>query len=389
MPKTSTLKQNPVYPYGKLSSFYWFYFSVLGAIIPYWGLYLSKLGFSASQIGELIAIIMATKIIAPNIWGWFADKTGQRVYIIRLGSFLTIVSFAGVFIDQQFWWLCVVMFSFSFFWNAILPQFEALTLNFLGTDHHRYSLIRLWGSIGFISSVLFLGFLFTYIKIEYLPLIILVLFIGIFISSLFVSEHPQKIHTLEHEPLQKLLKRPEVISLFIACLLVQMSHGPYYSFFSIYAHEFNYSNSYIGFLWALGVLSEVLVFIFMPRWINKIGLRYLLLFSLLSGSLRWLVIAYFIDVQWLLTLNQLLHASTFGIYHVVVITLIHRYFTGSNQGMGQALYSSLSFGVGGALGSLYAGYLWESSGAAVTFEIAALISFFAFLIAIKYSHKYN
>jgi MFS transporter, PPP family, 3-phenylpropionic acid transporter len=387
--KLSSSKNSSVYPYWKLSSFYWFYFATLGAIVPYLGLYLKDLGFSASQIGELIAIILATKIISPNMLGWLADRSGRRIHLIRLGALLSCLSFAGIFINNHYWWLFVVMFSFSFFWNAILPQFEAITMSFLGDDHHRYSLIRLWGSIGFIVSVLLLGFLFSFIEIMYLPWIIILLFIGIFISSLFVHEQVEIIHERPHEPLKKLLRRPEVISLFMACLLVQMSHGPYYSFFSIYASEYHYSNTYIGFLWALGVLSEVMVFIFIPKWINIIGLRHLLLFSLLSGSLRWLVIAYFIDIPWLLTLNQLLHASTFGVYHVVVITLVHRYFTGRNQGMGQALYSSLSFGVGGALGSLYAGYLWESSGAVVTYEIAAFISFLAFLLALKYSRQYN
>jgi PPP family 3-phenylpropionic acid transporter len=382
------IKQH-AYPYWKLSGFYWFYFAVLGAIVPYWGLYLKDLGFSASQIGELIAIILATKIISPNIWAWLADRSSKRIGIIRLGAFLSILSFCGIFIHHHYWWLMIVMFSFSFFWNAILPQFEALTMTFLGENHHQYSLVRLWGSIGFIVSVLFLGFLFTYIDIHSLPWIILVLFIGIFISSLFISEQQSINHQQHHQPLFQLLRRPEVVSLFMACLLVQMSHGPYYSFFSIYASEHHYSSGYIGFLWALGVASEVLIFIVIPKWIDKIGLRNLLLFSLLSGSIRWIVIAFYIDTPWLLTINQLLHASTFGIYHVVIITLIHKYFTGKNQGMGQALYSSISFGLGGALGSLFAGYLWESSGATITYSMAALLSFLAFLISLNYSKQYD
>ncbi len=385
----NSLHNPSIYSYWKLSVFYWFYFATLGAIAPFIGLYLKDLGFSAGQIGELIAIILATKIISPNIWGWLTDRSGRRIHLIRLGAVLSCLSFTGIFINQHYWWLFAVMFSFSFFWNAILPQFEAITMSFLGDHHHRYSLIRLWGSMGFIVSVLLLGFLFSYIEISYLPWIILLLFFGIFISSLFVDEQEPVVQEQAHEPLKKLLRQPAVFGLFVVCLLVQISHGPYYSFFSIFASEHHYSNSYIGFLWALGVLAEVLIFIFIPKLISIIGLGYLLLFSLLSGSIRWLIIAYFIDIPWLLTVNQLLHAATFGIYHVVVITLIHRYFTGRNQGMGQALYSSISFGVGGALGSLYAGYLWESSGAEVTYEIAAFVSFIAFLLALKYSQQYN
>ena len=159
--------------YWRLSGFYFFYFASLGALVPYWGLYLKSLGFSAVEIGELIAIIMATKIIAPNIWGWIADHTGQRMSIVRLASLLSAVTFAGVFLASGYWWLALIMSLFSFFWNAALPQFEAITLNHLGTDSHRYSVIRLWGSIGFIIAVAGLGMFFENAGTGRLPEILL------------------------------------------------------------------------------------------------------------------------------------------------------------------------------------------------------------------------
>ena len=123
--------------YWRLSGFYFFYFASLGALIPYWGLYLKSLGFGVVEIGELVAIIMATKIIAPNIWGWIADHTGRRMRIVRIACLLATLSFAGVFIGHGYWLLVLVMSLFSFFWNAALPQFEATTLNHLGTETHR------------------------------------------------------------------------------------------------------------------------------------------------------------------------------------------------------------------------------------------------------------
>lgn len=372
--------------YWKLSSFYGFYFAILGALVPFLGLYLDFLGFESREIGELLAIIMGTKIIAPNIWGWIVDKTSKRLFFIRLAAVLSAFFFLGIFISHQYWWLFVVLFLFSFFWNAIIAQLEALTLNHLGDDHHRYSLIRLWGSIGFIVTVLGLGWVFNHISLAYFPYFILALIVGIIITAYLVDEKDPPPHHSEHEPLFSLLKRPEIIALFVVCFLVQLSHGPYYSFFSIYASEHDYSKAYIGFLWALGVMSEVLVFIFIPRWVERIGLRKLLLFSLFSGALRWLVIGYFIHIPWLLTINQIFHASTFGIYHVVVISLVHRYFVGKNQGMGQSLYSSISFGLGGAVGSLYAGYVWDGLGPEIMYSVAAAVSFIALLISFKYTH---
>ena len=373
--------------YLKLSSFYWFYFSALGAFIPFWGLYLKSLNFTASEIGELIAIIMATKIVAPNLWGWLSDKSGKRLSLIRMGALLSCLFFSGIFFNSHYWWIFLILLCYSFFWNAILPLFEALTLTYLGNDHHQYSYIRVWGSIGFVVSVFLLGLFFSQYSIDYLPWFNLLLLIGIFVSTLFVREKPIE-HMEHHDKLWDLIKSPEVFALLMACLLVQMSHGPYYAFFSIYATDHDYSNTSIGLLWGLGVIAEVIVFLFMPKLIKYFGLKKLLLFSLISGSLRWFIIAYFIDIQWLITLNQLLHASTFGIYHIVVISLIHHYFKGKNQGMGQALYSSISFGVGGALGSLISGYLWIGLGSELTYVFAAIISLLAFVLSFMFIKFY-
>lgn len=370
-------------PYWRLSGFYFFYFASLGALIPYWTLYLKSLGFTAAAIGTMMAIIMATKIISPNIWGWIADRTGRRMAIVRIGGLLSIIAFAGVFISNDYWWLVGVMMLFSFFWNATLPQFEAATFTHLGEHTHRYSSVRLWGSVGFIIAVWIIGQQLEGSKISYLPMILMGLFIGIWGSSLIAPEETAGHVSLGTEPLRKILKRPEVLALLTICFLMQLSHGPYYTFYSIYMQDHGYSLSAIGFLWALGVFAEVVVFVFMYKLVPLFGLKKLLLLSLLLAACRWLVIAFWPTILPVMIFGQLLHAATFGIFHAVAIQLIHNYFTGRHQGKGQALYSSVSFGAGGAVGSFYAGYTWESLGTAPTFIIASLVSLLAAYIVYR------
>jgi len=370
-------------PYWRLSYFYFFYFASLGALIPYWSLYLKSLDFSAAAIGTMMAIIMSTKIISPNIWGWIADHTGKRMAIIRLGGLLSIIAFAGVFISQDYWWLVAVMMVFSFFWNATLPQFEASTFSHLGEHIHRYSSVRLWGSIGFIVSVWLIGWQLEGEKITYLPVILMGLFISIWLSSLVVPEEAAGHLHVTKEPLKKVLKRPEVVGLLAVCFLMQMGHGPYYTFYSIYMQDYGYSLSAIGFLWALGVLAEVIIFMRMHKLVPRFGLKNLLITSLLLAATRWIIIAFFPMSTPLMVLAQILHAASFGLFHAVSIQLIHQYFVGQHQGKGQALYSSVSFGAGGAIGSLYAGYTWDSFGTATTFVLAAGVSLFAAYIAYK------
>jgi len=368
-------------PYWRLSGFYLFYYATLGAFIPYWSLYLEGLGYVPAAIGQLMALMMMTRVVAPNVWAWIADHTGRRMRIVQLGSLAAALAFSGVFFAQHFWWLALVVVSFSFFWNASLPQVEVTTFNHLGSQAHRYGGIRLWGSIGFIASVAGLGPLLDRFGTGLLPPVLMVLFSSIWLSSLCVPERGISPVAQGHVPLREVLGQRQVVALLTVCFLMQASHGPYYTFYSIYLQDHGYTRSVIGQLWALGVIAEIAVFLVMPRLVPRFGLRALLLTSLSLAVVRWLLIAYCVDSAWILIIAQLLHAATFGVYHGAAIQLIHRYFRGRHQGRGQALYSSLSFGAGGAVGALYSGYTWSLGGGMLSFGAAAVVSAAALLFA--------
>lgn len=369
-------------PYWRLSTFYLFYFASLGALVPYWALYLKHLGFSALEIGQLMALLMTTKIISPNIWGWIADHTGRPMAVVRLGSLLATVAFALVFLVHDYWPLALVMVAYSFFWHAALPQFESNTLSHLGDEHHRYSQIRLWGSIGFIISVASLGPVMDLAGPSWLPPVLLLLFAAIWFSSLSVPES-RRHHEAEKGSgsLLDLLRKPEVIALLVVCFLAQASHGPYYTFYTLYLEAHGYSHSTIGQMWALGVIAEIGIFMVMHRLAPQFGLRPLLITALLLTTARWLMIGSAPDSLLILLVAQTLHAASFGIFHAVAIALFHRHFQGRHHGRGQALYSSLAFGGGGAFGALYSGMGWETLGSSMTFGIAALLAFVAAVIA--------
>jgi PPP family 3-phenylpropionic acid transporter len=358
-------------PYWRLSGFYLFYFASLGALVPYWSLYLKSLEFSSLQIGQLMAILMATKIISPNIWGWIADHTGKRMAVVRWGSLLAVVSFCGVFVAREYWPLAAVMLLFSFFWNAALPQFEATTLSHLGKESHRYSMIRLWGSIGFILTVAGLGPLLDWFGPSLLPPVLLGLFLAIWGSALLVPERDSRVVSQQHESMWSILRRPEVLALLAVCFLVQASHGPYYTFYTIYMEGFGYSRSVIGQFWALGVIAEVVIFLVMSQLVQRFGLRSLMLWATLLTAIRWVLIGALPESLPVMLFAQLLHAASFGVFHATAIALFHKFFIGRHQGRGQALYSSLSFGAGGAFGALYSGMVWDLS-AGLTYGLAAV-----------------
>jgi len=370
-------------PYWRISSFYFFYFGALGALVPYWGLYLRDLGFSALEIGQLMAIPMATKVVAPYLGGWLGDHLNRRMAIVRTGSLAAFLTFGTVFWLHGFWGLALAMSLFSFFWNAVLPQLEVVTFGHLGDAVSRYSRIRVWGSVGFILSVVALGPAVDKVGSGVVLEVMLFIYLGIWLAALTIPEPTPQTEHSDHPSLLGVLSRPPILAFFAACLLMQASHGAYYTFYSIYLDEYGYSKTLIGELWALGVIAEVVLFVFfMHRVLDAFGARAVLLASLLLAALRWVAVALFPDSPWIMAGAQILHAATFGSFHAAAIHLVYDYFRGRIQGRGQALYSSLSFGAGGAIGSLVSGVWWESLGARNTFLLSAAVALAAFMVGL-------
>lgn len=350
-------------------------------MVPYWGVYLKSLGYSSQDVGIIGAIILATRIIAPNFWGWLADRTQKRLQIIRIGSLAACVCFAGVFVDQTFAWLVLAVSTYTFFWHAVLPQFEVITLTYLAREHHRYGQIRLWGSIGFIVAVLALGWLFDIISVHYLPVFILTFLLLIGLSSISLKPIAPLDHSGAARGFRQIITQPTMLCFLLMSFLLQLSHGPYYTFYSLYLIDnHGYSSTVTGLLWALGVLAEVAIFIVMHRLLRRFSLRNLLLTVLALTTVRWWIIAAFAEHWMLLLFAQLLHAGSFGVAHAVSMEMVRRYFGTAHQSQGQALYSSLSFGAGGALGALLGGIFWDQS-AALTFYFCGLCALLAFFIA--------
>src|SRR5213075_317961 len=101
---------------------------------------------------------------------------------------------------------------------------------------------------------------------------------------------------------------------------------------------------------------EVAVFVFLPALFRRYRLSMLLTASAALGVARFLAIGWFADSLAVLLVAQLLHAATFGSFHAAAVAAVHRVFPPHAQARGQALFSSVGYGAGGALGALTAGW---------------------------------
>lgn len=356
------------------SNFYFFYFTTIGIIVPYWSLYLKHLGFSAMEIGELMAILLLTKVVAPNVWAAIADrvavKRGSALGILNFATGMTFLCYMMMMFADQYWSVALVMFSYCVFWNACLPQMEAATLNQLDNNREKYGEIRLWGSIGFIVTVMLIGALIDKQGAEIVFPAGAISMLAMFLSSFWLVKQAQKkqllaVVDLDHMQKKVALKEllnKRVILLLILCFFMQMSHAPFYTFYSIYLESYGYSKLHIGVLWSIGVVFEIIVFLIGYRLLRRFELTHLLIFTFLIAAVRWCLVAQYPENSTIMFFAQIMHALTYGLYHIVMIQIIDRVFVGRYQIRGQALYSSITFGLGGAVGSILSGYIWSYYG---------------------------
>jgi PPP family 3-phenylpropionic acid transporter len=339
-----------------LRACYFFFFSILGIMVPYLGVFFDSRGFNAQEIGFLLAILMATRIVAPNVWAAVADRTGMRSELIKLGSCAAAITYISFFFDGSFVYLAISLAIYTFFWNAILAQLEVITLETLGDKAERYGAIRSWGSVGYIVLVISGGLAIDYWGPEVLPYMGMILFLGLFACSLPLPANRNVVVNKSERP--KLKLDASLVWFMLSAMLLQMSVGPFYGFFVLYLKQVGYSETIAGLLVALGVLAEIVIFFYSSRLIRQYGIRVLLVVSILLTVIRWLLLAFGVEYVSLLIISQLLHAFTFGLVHAASIHFIHRHFNVSHRSTGQALYASVSFGVGGALGTWISGMIW-------------------------------
>ncbi len=356
------------------------YYFFVGVFVPYWALYLQSEQFTPVEIGVLMSLFQISRIFAPNFWGWLADHTAKRTIWIRLNTILGVLGFIAVFWVQGFVPMLLVMGALSLFTSSTMPLSESLTLAHLANTKGHYSRIRMWGSVGFIVGSIILGYLIDWAGISSLLWAILVVQISLFMLTFALPDVTVAPHHLDDFSVWKIIRQPAVIALLTGCAMMVTAHGVMYNFYSIYLAEHGYSKGMIGWLWAVGVICEIIVFMWMPKIMLRYSLKTIILVSLALAVLRFTLISVAVDnLVWLL-IAQSLHAATFGSFHAATIEVVTHFFNGRHQAKGQAIYNSVTYGLGGAIGGIAGGYALQGLGGQTTFLLAAMFPLIGFAV---------
>ncbi|MCY7296577.1 MFS transporter [Alteromonas sp. a30] len=361
----------------------------MGVIAPYLGVFLDGRGLSSGDIGSLVAIITIARLIAPNLWAAFADKSGKSLVIIRVGAMCAFVSFLSLFWATGYVGIALALAISVGFWTSIVPQLEQITLKAIQGDSAYYSRIRMWGSIGFILMSVVCGWLMDYYGSEVTLLCSAAMLLSLCVATFLIKGEASIQHQLNTASIKnKVLSRPFLV--FIAVMMMlQMSFGAYYSFFALYMRDLGFDGRETGWLVSLGVVAEVVIFVWAGKITQAIGIQRCLVICLIMTALRWGILAVAPQVLVLLLVSQSIHAFSFALAHTAAIKFVHEHFGERFQSRGQALYVSISFGFGGAVGSFIAGQYWQQGAGAqtawlISVAMAAVGAFIALWLPVKH-----
>jgi PPP family 3-phenylpropionic acid transporter len=355
-----------------ISSQYFIYFGVLGIFLPYFNLYCYHLGFSGLQIGMLSALRSLTLVLFPLIWGSLADRFQIRKPIFILCTFLSTSVWLLYLFFVDFWSMLIITALYGIFYAPIISFLEAVTMDVLGQEKKSYGRIRAWGSISFIVMVLVLGKIIDVYSIDIILILILAGSLVLAVISVGIPAFKAKKQELLQPGADSLLQRRVIVFLFCAFLML-VSHGAYYGFFSIHLVKLGYGSTFIGIAWALASTAEILVMIKSDKLFDRFSLENVLFFSFLVAAARWMIL-FFAGSTVVILVSQILHAVTYGTFHMASILYIDRLAPGQAKTLGQAVNNALTYGLGLMVGFFVNGYVYEITGSHTLFLMSALIA---------------
>ncbi len=369
---------------GRIAVLYLLFFSTVGISLPFFPGYLKSLQFTGTQIGLLLAVAPVTAMALPPLWGTLADRTG------RYGRVLTILLLGAgcgmvpLIFARGFTAVLVAIFFSAAFSSSITSMIDTLALKEVEKSGGTYSSLRLFGSLGFIVTSLSFGFLVDQIDVTTVRVVCGCFFASFLFALVTVSRDASSIHAgpkATRADAFELLKRRDVALFLTATCLHWIACAPYHGLLSIHVTALHLPPWVVSVSSSLGVFSEVLVMASWPWWGHKVSPRSLLVTAFLASALRWLGMSL-VSTALPLALLGLFHGLTFGAFYLAAVAYMSDRAPGSLRATGQSLFVSATFGLGGLVGYVSAGSLYDALGGGhPLFAVAAAMELLPALVA--------
>ena len=369
-------------------SFFWFLsFSGFGIFFPFFTLYLHENAkLDGAQTGLVLAMPPLLGIVAQPLWGYVADRTGARRAMLGLVTAGSAVGFAALAPAVGFVPILALTALLAVFLSAIVPLAMSVTFAALrGHGPHAFGLVRIWGTIGYLMSVVAYPWLLhrfapaTADGFEPgLPSMFLAAAGCTAVAALSVRWLPSgEAVTIRAMPGQwrVLMRESALVRLLIFTLGGYIFlQGPM-SLFPIYVRAHGGGVDTVGHMWVVMLLLEMPLIALSGTGLQRLGARGLLGLGVLAGGVRWTTCALTDNLE-LIYAAQLLHGAVVTGLLVGGPLYLEQVVPDRLRSTAQGILAMVGVGVGGIISNAASGWLIDHSSVAVPFlfgGIGALI----------------
>ncbi len=372
-------------------------FAPYAIITPYFQQLLKHLNYNDVQIGAIQGALELMAVAAPILWGVLADRLSAPRGVLAFTVILSLpMFFLFRFVNGGAAGVAVALL-FGLFYKPNIPLTDGMTFRYIRTQGGDYGKIRIGGTFGYISFIAVFdaicwltgGVTVNKLILEFSVAVALqlasLLLVPKFSDSSDVSNGVAKKTDAERNDFLKLFLRPTFLVFMLAAFLGRFSMMSYYSFFSRYLDDV-YGVKEVGWIWALGSLCEMPLVFCSKRIIDKIGLKSFFALGLLGCVLRLAGFSVESNI-WVVLCLQPLHCLTFGAYHCATVTYVSRMFPAKFQGGAQGIYSAITVGLGGLVGSAVGGVVLDAFNYTVLYTAFSGVALLGLIICLLFVPK--
>jgi PPP family 3-phenylpropionic acid transporter len=377
-----------------LAAYYLLSFGALGGFFPFVPIYLTNRGLSAQQVSWVMALVPLTSLLAPALWGLFADALRARTAVLRVATLGAAIGVATLLPARSLPALLAAMGVFCLFRAPLVALADAAAHTALGASRERFSRVRVWGSIGFALAALGVGALGGAKN----PVFFIALNVGLYLLAAAVvrsprdDDHGKPVEptsaTSNHETFAPRGLTREALStarhagltlVLVATFVYYCGHATFDVFYSLHLKQLGFDDSFVGLAWAVGVVFEIAVMIAAPPTLARRRPSALLTVAALAAVGRWALISVATSSAALLAI-QPLHGLTFGLWYLALVKLVQDRSPERLRATLQGL-TITAVGLGQTVGFLGGGVVFDRpGGGSLLFALASGVTLLSALL---------
>lgn len=334
-------------------------YAVIGVYMPYFPVWLENRGFDKSDIAALIAIPSFARVFLSPPIAHLVDKTPRKRLLVTLVTAFCLLAFLTLPYAPNFGWMLVANIAFYSTFCALTPLIEYFAIAIAREMNLPYGRIRVFGSSGFLIATVLAGKMLDHLPPQSVYYAIgAVLGLGVLVTLVL----PAPPHRPPSQETNAAASRGNVswaplLWVAFVCGLIQASHGTYYVCSTLHWKSLGIAEGTIGKLWAIGVLSEIVLFTFGSQVVARVGAVRMCVIGAGIAVLRWAALPFVHDPL-ALGLLQTTHAASFGATYLATLALLQKVAPPGREATAQSILYSMS-GVLSATSMYASGFLFE------------------------------